>query len=448
MSENGDLTATQIIEQVKAGNVTPVDAVRACLERIAERDGKLHAFTVVRREKALAEAEMLSRRTDLADLPLAGLPIAVKDNVPVAGEVMRAGSAATSTEPASVDHPVVARLRAAGAIVVGLTAVPELCMWGATDVPGTITRNPWDLDRTPGGSSGGSGAAVASGMVAAAHGNDGLGSIRIPAANCGLFGLKPGLGLVPAELGVSSWRGMSENGPLTTTVADAALLLSVMADRPDLAAIAKPGKLRIGLAVGSPTPAVRVDRHWTAAARSAGSVLVSAGHLVETTTIPYPRSPFGVFGRLAVNAAEDAQELEFSKMQKRDRRHVRFGRLMTRLGLVDDAYTEKLHSQLWEMFANVDVVLTPALAQSPPEAKAYSEMGWLTNVVTSARYAPFAALWNIAGWPAASVPMGIHPVSGTPLAVQIASPPGGEATILALAAQLEARHPWQRLAPQ
>ncbi len=447
MSENGDLTATQIIEQVKAGNVTPVDAVRACLERIAERDGKLHAFTVVRREKALAEAEMLSRRTDLTDLPLAGLPIAVKDNVPVAGEVMHAGSAATSTEPASVDHPVVARLRAAGAIVVGLTAVPELCLWGATDVPGKITRNPWDLDRTPGGSSGGSGAAVASGMVAVAHGNDGLGSVRIPAANCGLFGLKPGLGVVPAELGVSSWRGTSENGALATTVADAALLLSVMADRPDLATIAKPGKLRIGLAVGSPTPAVRVDRHWTAAARSAGSVLVSAGHLVETATVPYP-SALGALRHWAANAAEDAEELEFSKMQKRSRRHVRFGRLVTRLGLVDDAYFEKLHARLWELFANVDVVLTPALAQSPPEAKAYSEMGWLTNIVTNVRYAPFAAVWNLAGWPAASVPMGIHPVSGTPLAVQIASPPGGEATILALAAQLEERHPWQRLAPQ
>ena len=168
---------------------------------------------------------------------LAGVPVAMKDNIAVAGEPLRNGSLATPSGPATADHPVVARLRAAGAIIVGITAVPELCIWGSTDSPAAITRNPWDTNRSPGGSSGGSAAAVASGMVPIAHAADGLGSIRVPAASCGLFGIKPGLGVVPAELGPNSWFGMAENGPLATTVADAALMLSVMAGRPELAEV-------------------------------------------------------------------------------------------------------------------------------------------------------------------------------------------------------------------
>ncbi len=151
------MTAVEIAARVRAGQVDPVAVTRESLERIAQRDGAIGAFVKVRADKAIAEAELLTAHPDVAKLPLAGVPIAIKDNVPVAGEPMTIGSEATSRAPQLTDHTVVRRLRAAGAVVVGLTAVPELCMWGTTDNPATTTRNPWNEKRTPGGSSGGIG---------------------------------------------------------------------------------------------------------------------------------------------------------------------------------------------------------------------------------------------------------------------------------------------------
>jgi amidase len=178
-------TAVESAAAVRSGALTAVDATRAALARI-ERGTGLGAFQVVRAEKALAEAAEVDARIDRPLLPLAGVPIAIKDNIPVAGEPMRDGSAATDSAAQSADHEIVARLRAAGAVVVGITRVPELCVFGTTDSVYGTTRNPWNVKRTSGGSSGGSAAAVASGQVPFAHGNDGMGSVRIPAANCGL----------------------------------------------------------------------------------------------------------------------------------------------------------------------------------------------------------------------------------------------------------------------
>ncbi|TSD95595.1 amidase [Skermania sp. ID1734] len=443
-----DFTATSIATRVRAGELDPVRSVQEALDRIAKRDSGIDAFIAVRGEAALAEAKELSLRRDLPSLPMAGVPVAVKDNIAVKGLPLRMGSRATAAEPSAVDHPVVARLREAGAVIVGLTAMPELGIWGTTDSPGRVTRNPWDSTRTAGGSSGGAAAAVSAGMVPIAHGNDGLGSIRIPSACCGLFGIKPGSGLVPSEVGRTSWFGMTENGPLATTVGDAALMLSVLAQRPELAALANPKGLRIGLAAGSPTPLVRVDRHWTAAARTAGSVLVSAGHLVETTTLPYQPSDVAEFVRWTGGAANDAEALDRSLLQKRNRRHVAVGRVVNELQLVRPRSIDRAHHRLQQFFATHDVVITPTLAQNPPKSREWSEKGWLANILANVRYAPFAALWNLLGWPAASVPVGLHPVTGTPMAAQLAGPPGSEAVLLALAAQIEAHRPWQRVAPE
>jgi amidase len=173
-------------------------------------------------------------------------------------------------------------LRAAGAIIIGTTRVPELCIWGSTDSAFGVTRNPRNRQHTPGGSSGGSAAAVAAGMVPVAHGNDGMGSIRIPAANTGLFGIKPGRGVVPADIGKDSWGGMAENGPLATTVADAALVLSVMADRPALAAVGEPTvPLRIAVAGNSPSFLVRLHPTWRRALDATAEALREDGHRVE-----------------------------------------------------------------------------------------------------------------------------------------------------------------------
>jgi amidase len=437
--------AAAIAASVRDGSLTPTETVGTALDRIAAENQKTNAFTVVRSAKARAEALALEQRSDLDVLPLAGVPIAIKHNIAVEGEATLAGSIATDTRPAAADHPVVRRLRAAGAVVVGLTAVPELGLWGTTETDGRISRNPWNSARSTGGSSGGSAAAVAAGLVPVAHGNDGLGSVRVPAACCGVFGIKPGRHTVPAEVGVDSWSGMVENGVLATTVGDAALTLSVLAARPDLAELDPPGRLRIGLAVAPPSRFFRVDRHWTAAARTAASAAVAAGHLVESATLPYGESIISVGLRwLAYGAREAAALIRPERLQPRTRRHLALGRLVQRLRLVRPAQVDRVEARLLEFFERYDVVITPTLAAPPPRARAWHTLGWLANVITSARYAPFTPLWNMVGWPAASIPMGMHPGSETPVAAQLAGPPGSESTLLRLSAQLESIHPWKR----
>src|ERR1700712_3936359 len=221
--------AAELAARVRSGALSAVDVVRAHLAHRAEVEARIGAFRVVRTQAALAEAAAVDASPRRAELPLAGVPIAVKDNVAVAGEVATDGSVAHAPAPAADDDPVVARLRAAGAVVVGISRVPELCLYSATDGPGTVTRNPWDTARSSAGSSGGSAAAVAAGVVPLAHGNDGMGSLRLPAAACGLVTLKPGRNVVPGPVGANSWYGMAENGVLATTVADLTAGFAVLA---------------------------------------------------------------------------------------------------------------------------------------------------------------------------------------------------------------------------
>ena len=438
-------TVVDIANAVRAGDLTARAAAVAALERIAEQDKRINAFQVVRTQAALVEADAVDQRADRPSLPLAGVPIAIKDNVPVSGEPMRVGSAGSDPTPQTADHEIVQRLRGAGAVVVGLTRVPELCVYGATDSSFGITRNPWDLDRTPGGSSGGSAAAVAAGMVAVAHGNDGMGSIRIPAACCGLVGIKPGLGVVPAELGNGSWFGMAENGVLATTVADCALVLSVMAGRPELAEIGEPGRLRIAVSTRNPLAGFRVDTSWGAAARDTAAALGNAGHTVRPANPPYgQRIGTSAIVRWLAGTEMDAQLLaDRRKLERRIRRHAAGGRLAQRAGLPKPKGRELWQRKAERFFADYDVLITPALAQSPIRSIAWSERGWLSNVLANARYAPFAAPWNLGGWPAMAVPAGIGSDS-MPRSVQIVARPGGEALLLALAAQLETLRPWPR----
>ena len=447
-------TAVKTAAAVRAGTTTAVAEIRAALGRIAALDPALGAFQVVRAERALAEAVVVDARVASGEhLPLAGVPIAIKDNISVAGEPMREGSAATSTEPRPADHEVVARLRAAGAVVVGITRVPELCVFGTTDSVYGTTRNPFNPERTSGGSSGGSAAAVASGMLAVAHAADGMGSIRIPAANCGIFGLKPGSGLVPADMGAHSWFGMSENGPLATTVADAALVLSVMAGRPALADVASPGRsLRIGLATGIPTPLAKLDPVWKAAADSAAVTLRAAGHEVVDLVIPYPSDPLPVLARWFAGAADDAahEGLDVRRLEPRVRAHIRAGRLLARLGGLRPGPVDRLRARVEAATATVDVILTPGLAQPGPIAEGWHRRGWVANLRANIGYAPYAALWNLLGWPAAAVPAGWHTGAQVPLGVQLVAHPAangaGEALLLSVAAQLEAANPWVRTA--
>jgi len=448
-------TATSIAADVRAGRRTAVEEVAGSLERIAERDDEIEAFQVVRRERALAEAAAVDARADRGDLPLAGVPVAIKDNVPVAGEPMRVGSAATDAAPQSADHTIVARIRAAGGVVVGLTRVPELCVYGATDSVYGVTRNPWNLGRTPGGSSGGSAAAVASGMVPIAHGNDGMGSVRIPAACTGLVGIKPGVGVVPAELGETDWYGLSENGALATTVDDAALLLSVMAADPSLALVTPPEqRLRVALSFRPPVAGVTLDPSFAAAAESAAAILRSAGHDVRraepvsiTDSAGNAAAIAGLVRWFAGTAADADAVADPSALEPRVRRHARLGRWVRNTPLMGQRLRDSWIEHANAFFAEYDVLVTPALARPPIESRRWSDGGWGITMLSNIRYAPYAAPWNVAQLPAIVVPMGVHPDSGTPVAAQIVTRRGGESLLLGIAAAIEAARPWQRVAP-
>lgn len=442
-------TATDIAAAVRRGELSPTETVEAALARIEALDGRIGAFQVVRKDRARDEALLL--QADPSGFPLAGVPVVVKDNVDVAGEPTRDGSLATSPLPKDDDHEVVRRIRAAGAVVVGKSRVPELCVFGATDSPFGVTRNPWNLERTPGGSSGGSAAAVASGMVPIGHGNDGMGSVRIPAACCGLFGIKPGFGVVPAGLGPTDWRGMAENGALATTVTDAALLLSVMAARPDLRDPEPPGgRLRIAVSTNSPgaTLGATADREYKRAAREAGEVLARAGHAVEEAPAPYAtRFGMAAIARWAAGTDDDAELLDRAKLQASIRTHARIGTWVKRRGLARPEHRDAWRARLAPFFERFEVVLTPALARPPIRAERWGTKSWLTNMRVNARFAPFSNPWNMAGYPAAAVPFGGSHSAGTPVSVQVAAPEGGEALLLSVARQLEELRPWPRHAP-
>jgi amidase len=439
-------SAVEIAEAVRGGTADPREVVAEHIERIQELAGPLGAFRRVRGHEALAEAEELAARPDLAELPLAGVPVAVKDNVDVAGEQTRNGSAGSGEELNDADAEVVARLRAAGAIVVGLTNVPELCLTGVCDSPYGITRNPWDLALTPGGSSGGSAAAVASALVPLAHGNDGFGSLRIPAACCGLVGFKPGTDVVPAT--EPTWFGLSENGPLAATVQDAAAGLAVMAGDPDLARLGEPAPLRVGMSVRPLLAGLPVDRRAAAAVHDLAPLLTRLGHEAVVHDRPYPNwLGLGALRTWYASARMSAERVDASRLQRNTRGLVTVGRALeaAHLGAAGSRARWR-HTGAAEFFGALDVLALPALTTPPPRAERWSERGVVRNTVLSVRTYGLFAAWNIAGWPAMSIPAVPRP-DGTPIGVQLVARPGREKLLLELAAQLEQARPWLRHAP-
>ncbi|MFD0656324.1 amidase family protein [Thermocatellispora tengchongensis] len=382
--------------------------MREHLDAIAARNPEIGAFRIIRTEQAVAEAQAVQEREDLTRLPLAGVPVAVKDNIPVAGEATRNGSAATSSEPAAADHPVVARLRAAGAVVVGITNVPELCLVAFGDSVYGTARNPWRRDRTPGGSSSGSAAAVAAGLVPLATGSDGLGSLRIPAACCGVLAIKPGPGLVPPP--GEDWFGLTENGPLATTAADLALALAIMSDDMALATAYKTGErarvawepqsgvsgavpvpsprawrsepfeLRIAIAPRPLPPAlgVKVDPEFVRAVAEAGETLRVAGHTVVEQEPKLPaRLGFATVLTWLRCAAHDARGLDRRRLERRTRALARAGRALGAVGLHGREEFERWRAHgADQWFGDADVLITPTLAAPPPPAARWGRAGW------------------------------------------------------------------------
>ena len=434
-------TATELAGAVRAGELDPVALTERVLHGIEAANRVVGAFRKVRADAAPAEAREVAQRPDLAELPLAGVPVAVKDVAAITGEYAAWGSAAVPDAPSTEDADVVGRLRAAGAVIVGLTRVPELCIWPMSDGPDGIVRNPWQPAYTAGGSSGGSAAAVAAGLVPVAHGTDGLGSIRLPSAMCGLVGIKPGADLLPE----SGWYGMSAHGSLATTVADAALMLSVLAGKPELAKVGEPGSLRVAVSTDLPLTHAPVPKPLTAAVDQAADVLARAGHRVERATPRYGvEAPLGILGRWFAGPSEQADDLERGRLQRRTQDHVRLGRALRTARLIRPGTQARWRTRAKAFFDDYDVLLTPTLGTLPPKAERWHDRSCLANAIPSIRVAGFAGLWNLAGYPAVSVPATRHP-NGLPIGVQLVTTPRGEALLLGLAAQLERENPWQRL---
>ncbi|GAA3571500.1 amidase [Amycolatopsis ultiminotia] len=436
-------TAVEIARSVRAGELDPVRVTDEALARIAAADPIVGAFRKVRVEQARTEAAEVAARPDLPELPLAGVPVAVKDVTEVAGEYAAWGSAAGARTPFTSDGVIAARLRAAGAVIVGLTRVPELCIYPMTDGPDAVTHNPWNPAFTAGGSSGGSAAAVAAGLVPIAHGTDGLGSIRLPSAMCGLVGLKPGRGVVrePSE----GWFGMAAHGPIATTPADAALLLSVLAERPEWATLPEPGRQRIAVSTQVPFTRAPLPRPLGAAVTQAAGLLRGAGHSVTEATPRYPLSTLnGMLARWFAGPAEQAAEDGFdpARLEPRTRTHVRLGKLTAR-SVHDRTRTEWL-SIAEAFFTDHDVLVTPTLATLPPKARRRHRHPWPVTALPAVRVAGFTGMWNLAGYPAITVPIGRHPVHHLATCVQLVAMPGSEPLLLGMAAQLEAANPWPR----
>lgn len=457
-----DLPASDLVRRTASGEVTATEAVQASLDRIARRDPGLNAFSVVLADRALEDAIALDARVAGGEQPgpLHGVPVAIKEEVDVAGCVTTFGGRGNET-PATDDGEVVRRLRQAGAIVVGKTRMPEFGQWPFTEsVDGGITRNPWDRTRTPGGSSGGTAAAVAAGMVPVAIGGDGGGSIRIPSAYCGLYGLKPTRGRVTSDPMPHLWWALGTTGPLTRTVLDSALTYDVIrgntaGDRYTLpepstsfiaAAGSDPGRLRIGWSTRPVTKGVRPAKEHVAAVEDTARLLADLGHDVREIDPRYPDPTAAFVPQFFGGIRTEADAVEhFDRLEKRTRETYRLGSWVTP-ALLDKALAagERVSEKANRVFDSVDVLLTPTLGPRPRRVGALERGGPVSVALKAAPMIAWTALWNVTGNPAASVPAGIA-ADGLPLAVQLVGRLGDEPTLLSLSAQIERARPWALL---
>ncbi len=463
-------------ELIAAGEVTSRELIDLYLERIARHNPQLNAFRVVFAERARMEADQADARRGAGDSarPLLGVPIAVKDELDVAGELTTFGTNAYG-EPARADSEIVRRTRAAGAIVIGKTHMPELGAFPWTESPTWgVTRNPWQLAHTPGGSSGGSAAAVAAGLVGAAFAGDGGGSIRFPSAYCGFFGLKTQHGRVPLAPHLDAWHGLVVNGVFARSVRDTALLYDAIASGPAdpgapvvepisfLDALGPAGGAQpsgessnggsesrpLRIAVSSklpPSPLTKLHPENRVALEETVTLLRGLGHEVEERPLNHgPLTPPPEFTAIYLRSLHE-EAATFAHPERLERRIRALARLGSMLpaGAVDwalgrkQAYAEHMNAP----WADCDVLLTPVTPAPPPLIGAVEGRGWLRTTMAASATVSHAACWNLTGQPACSVPAGFD-ADGLPRAVQLVGKPSGEATLIALAAQIEAERPW------
>jgi amidase len=470
MPELHDLTMLEQAEAIRTKKVSPVELVDHYLARIDRLNDTVGAFVHLAPDQARAAAkDAESAVTSGADLPpLHGVPTAIKDLYLTADMPTGFGSGAFAPMELGVDEAHVTKLKAAGTISLGKTATPEFGAPCYTEPEGhNPARTPWDLERSAGGSSGGAGTAVASGLLPAAPGSDGGGSIRIPSSVNGLFGIKTSRGRVSAAPTSSEISGLSVHGPLARTVRDAAALLDAMAGPTSqdwiwqappstgtfLAACDdEPKGLRIGRYITPPVPDAQISPESRAAYEHASTLLEQLGHTVEdhATTFDAESGLIELFENLwSVEFASLPIPAEAEDQLRPLTRWLRErGRALSALDIWGSLSTLRSRARVeLERTAMYDAVLTPTLAQPP------SLVGGLRNDADPAqdfenqkRFTPFTAPYNMSGQPAVSIPL--HWTDDNlPIGIHLIGRPGDEVTLLRLAAQIEAAEPWAHRKP-
>ena len=455
------LSAAELVQRLAAGESSPAEVVEESLTRIAARNAELNAFSVVLDNEAREQARSLELGQGGERGPLYGVPVAIKEELDVAGCVTTFGGHGNST-PVAADGEVVRRLREAGAVIVGKTHMPEFGAWPYTEsVAYGYTRNPWRTGFTPGGSSGGTAAAVASGMVPIGMGGDGGGSIRIPAAFCGLFGLKPQRGRVTTSPMEHLWWSLGTVGPLTRTVLDSAIVYDVIRGNLSTdrwqggevgsfveAAGREPGRLRIGWATKPVTKGVKPHPEHVEAVRDTARLLTELGHDVREVDPRYPDPTAAFVPQFFAGIRSEADAVEhYDRLERRTRETYRLGSWVTPR-VIDFALrqTEKISAKANRVFDDVDVLLTPSTAHRPPRVGVLDGTGSVRASLRAMPAIAYVALWNLAGNPACNVPSGTGS-DGLPIGCQLVGTTDGEETLLSLAAQLEAARPWPLVAP-
>ena len=455
-----EMTALELAAAVRAGDLSPREVLDACLDAVDRTNEELNAVIWRDDETARAAADGLGA----LDRPFAGVPIPVKDLNWAQGQPAFYGSNGSSGAVHDEDEPVIAALRRAGFTPTARTNVPEFGVIPfAENLRFGPSRNPWNTDHTPGGSSGGAAAAVAAGMFPAAHANDGGGSIRIPASCCGLVGLKPSRGRVPRH--AQSWLGAVVEGVVTRTVADTAAILDEITsddpaawmrlprpDRPYREQLGTdPGELRVGLMAGGPH-GLPVDEECSTAARRAAGALEELGHHiveVEVPTISEELTP--PFVALTRAGLADYVDVDWSRTEPHIMAQHASAQEVSSLAYVDAGRVLQLASRdlLARWDHEFDVLVTPTMAILPPRAGEVMAKSHATPdepVLEVIQFVAFAAFANITGQPAISLPLHWS-AEGLPVGVQLVGPPAGEDLLLRLSAQLEQALPWAERRP-
>ncbi len=475
MSELHELTAIEQSALVRDRTISPVELVDHYLDRIDRHDGALGAFVTVTADTARAaakEAEARVMRSDVEELPLLhGVPTAFKDLTATAGVPTKFGSLALADNIPPFDADVVKLLNEAGVLGLGKTTTSELGISLSCETEiGPPTHNPWRTGLMAGGSSGGAAAAVAAGLVPFAQGSDGAGSIRIPAALCGVVGYKPSRGLVSHGPLHSGMFGMPTNGPIARTVADAAVLLDAMAvpmpgepyffpppppEGSYLAALRRAPRRadgrppRVGRHAEPLLAETVVDPEALQLWEQTGKLLESLGYEVVDLPAPFDTSigplfqqVFSVLSAMPMSPKGEQRLQPLTRYVRAEAAKVSAVGVLGILSQLQNAARAAMRG-----FADVDLVLTPTVAQVSLPLGYFTEPGDpAEHLARQRRFSPFCAPYNLTGQPAVSLPLG-QSEDGLPIGVMLAAHPGQDALLLAVAAELEQAAPWAERKP-